>query len=1358
MQTSGTRIGVGSDDADGNGRVDGDERRSEGVLGKTTAELTAPRGYRGIYANWRVAAIGDDGFYPGGFSSPRGDGRSTAEYDQWDFGTGDQYPALKADFGRTDGLRTWQEFGRQLRVQPGLTLTAGSGVVALAWRQPAAHWPAPHGIRFNVYRNGELLAADIGESVYEDRPPAREAPPGQGMATRYEYQVAAVVDGGEPVRSLAVAVANTSPAPPPVANRAARVGESFRYVFPPSTDPDGDSVVHRVGGIPPWLTFDPATRTFSGTPGEGAATGDIRVTATDSGTPPLSATAAFGLAVNPSSEDNQAPEVDGTIAALELATGERETVDVAAVFSDPDGDALSFGARVDDAAVATAHPSGDGLLVEATGAGRTTVTAIASDGDSTAELAIEVEVANAAPQTTAPVPDGDIVLPGSPWRIDASEHFADADGDALSYAAESSDTAVAVVNVDDATVTATPVGGGTATVTVLATDVDGSGATARQTARIAVGVDYDHDDDGLIEVTNLGQLDAVRFDPDGDGVVGSEGVPRFPTTAMAAAYDTAFPHRRQGTGCPAGCSGYELMADLDLDTNGNGAADAGDRFWNDGLGWAPIVGGASFGSGVVYISFTNDEFRAVFDGNGHTLSHLFIDRSASAAGRDGSFRVGLFARIGREGAVRNLRLESAAVVGDFQVGALAGDVSGRLDNVVAAGTVEGRESVGGVSGAVYGDQGVVGWTAGTARNVHADVRVTGEWEVGGLVGRIEGSVDVASSTGAVEGTTFVGGLAGINFGTVAASFASGTTEGEERVGGLVGANFGVLTRSYATGAARGQTSVGGLAGFHQGTSRSSIAAGYATGDVAGDVWVGGLVGGHGSGSIVASYATGAVVGEGDVGGLIGWANDPSETAAAYSERHAAAGFAVGTPASTTGSRTTADLLASPGYEGIYGSWDIDLDGDGEADDPWTFEVGRYPVLKADVDGDGVTTSQEFGRQQGPTGVEVRLADEDTGGLVVSWDDPGGRAAAELTGYEVQRKVGDEPFDAVDPPHAGTDTTYADTAPEEGTAHTYRVRAVTPRGTTHWSAPGSTAPGPPRLAVEYGPDSATLTWTPADDAGTSAVVGYEYQQTADDGATWDPAWTDVPAGETFTIGELSSGVTYGFELRAVNGSGPGAGSVRAVVTLGTPGPPRNLTATATDGQVVLRWSPPTHVPASAITGYQSRHSADGGASWAPDWSDVPGGVVSAMELQGLPNATAFVFEVRAVNAVGPGAAARVAASTPPGLAAPPANLEFPPLGDAERLDLGRFFVVAPGGRLSFAAVTDDPALVRVRVDGDRLVVTSNDVGEDGTAVITVTATDDEGRSVSVEFTVSVAPLRGFWQRWGLRVLGEAKPTP
>ena len=1300
VETSDTAVGVGSDDADGNGRVDGVETRSRGVTGKTTAELTGPRGYRGIYANWRVAAKKDNGSYPGGFPAPRGDGSASDGYDPWDFGTPEQYPGLKADLD-ADGARTWQEFGRQLREPPRLAMTASNGRARLAWSESPAHWPAPRGIRYNIYRNGELLAADVAETAYEDRPPSTATPQGSGVAVRYEYQVAAEVDGGEPVRSAPVAVVNRRPAAPHVAHRAARVGESFRYVFPPGGDPDGDAVAYLAPGTPGWLAFDAATRTFSGTPGEtDAATTDVRVTATDAGTPPLSATATFRLTVNPAADDNRAPTVEGAIPAVSLKTGEQETADVASVFVDPEGDALSYAARVTDPDVAVAGPSGDGLLVEAVGAGVATVTVTASDGEQTAELDFEVEVVNAAPRPGEPIDGRTLVLSGTPWRFDASPHFHDPDRDDLSYAAESSDPDVVSVGVRDSTVTATPVAGGAATVSVSATDGEGSGETAQQAVEVTVRVDYDRDDDGLIEVADLGQLDAIRFDPDGDATVGSAGSPRVPTPAMADAYDAAYPDRLHGMGCVGGCIGYELAADLDFDTNGSGAADAGDRFWNDGLGWEPI-GGVSFlfGEGL-FARYTKDFFHAVFEGNGHAISRLFIDRGESAVGTLASFGVGLFASVERGGTVRNLRVVGVAVAGGENVGTIAGSSAGRVHGVVTTGTVEGHVDVGGVVGYVSTSDDA----GGSIHNTRAHTDVTGDGIVGGLVGRNAGPIVASYATGRVAGDAYVGGLAGLSGGTISGSYATGTISGDRSVGGLVG--------------------------------RLNV-----------------------EGRIVASYATGAVIARERGGGVVGERVDNgAEVARSYSERHAAGEIAVGFPASSVGSRTTADLVDPSGYDGIYRDWNIDLDGDGEPDGPWSFEAGAYPALKIDADADGEATAREFGPQRGPSGVAVGASDTDADGIVVTWDAPLD-AGDEITRYELQRRVGGGPFADVDPPHAGAGTSHADSAPPNGTPHTYRVRAVTPIGATHWSPPASTAPGPPRLEAEVGSGRATLTWSRPDDTGLSPVAGYQYQRTADGGDTWDPAWIDVPDNNAetrvFEVGGLTDGLRYGFEVRAVNASGPGAGSARATIIVGTPGPPQDLSATPREHRVTLRWSPPGNPGGAAITGYQFRQSADGGGTWAPDWTDLPDAAVESHVVQGLANATAYTFEVRAVNMQGPGAAARVGARTPPALAAAIPDLEFSALGDGESLRLSRFFAVVPGGRLTYTAVTADPTLVRVRVAGDVLVITPNDVGEDGETTVTVKAEDGEGRVVEATFAVTVEPLPSWWRRWGANVVAELR---
>ena len=77
--TSGQTLGVGSDDEDENGTIDGTETATAGVTGQTTTALKAPTGYTGIFADWNV-------------SIPNVTARVGGP---WDFGAATDYPVLR---------------------------------------------------------------------------------------------------------------------------------------------------------------------------------------------------------------------------------------------------------------------------------------------------------------------------------------------------------------------------------------------------------------------------------------------------------------------------------------------------------------------------------------------------------------------------------------------------------------------------------------------------------------------------------------------------------------------------------------------------------------------------------------------------------------------------------------------------------------------------------------------------------------------------------------------------------------------------------------------------------------------------------------------------------------------------------------------------------------------------------------------------------------------------------------------------------------------------------------------------------------------------------------------------------------
>ena len=290
--------------------------------------------------------------------------------------------------------------------------------------------------------------------------------------------------------------------------------------------------------------------------------------------------------------------------------------------------------------------------------------------------------------------------------------------------------------------------------------------------RAAAGTgDYDADNDGLIEITTLAQLNAMRWDLDGDGVGDKHDSNNDGDYTDTGEYDyttdyaTAFPNAEDNMGCNESavtitsnntgnpdCSGYELAANLNFDTNGNNVADSGDTYWNGGLGWTPI-GDSSNG------------YDADFEGTGFTISNLFINESSA-----GSKFMGLFALLGANADVKNVGLANVSVTAVAETGTPARAGALAADNL---GTITGS------------------WSTGS---VKTETQAAGFSMAGGLVGRNE-------SSGGTSGKI----VSSYSKATVAAH-SSNTGNSTAQAGGLVGRNKGSISASYAIGDA----SVGGV--------------------------------------------------------------------------------------------------------------------------------------------------------------------------------------------------------------------------------------------------------------------------------------------------------------------------------------------------------------------------------------------------------------------------------------------------------------------------------------------------------------------------------------------------------------------
>jgi len=241
--------------------------------------------------------------------------------------------------------------------------------------------------------------------------------------------------------------------------------------------------------------------------------------------------------------------------------------------------------------------------------------------------------------------------------------------------------------------------------------------------------------------------------------------------------------------------------------------------------------------------------------------------------------------------------------------------------------------------------GVLG-DAGTIENVGVNGNVTGQGDVGLLVGKNEGTVSKSLATGRVIGTLNVGGLAGFNFNgsNVTDSYAAANVTGDSNVGGLVGWNKnGTVSNSYATGRVIGTSNVGGLLGKN-GASKDyvgTVSNSYATGRVIADDIIGGLVGRNDkTGSISDSYSVGSVTGSTNVGGLVG-KNQGTVTNSFWDTQTS------GQPTSPAGTgKTTAQMKDISTFSGA--GWDIvgvDNADDRDTDHIWNIvDNVTYPFL------------------------------------------------------------------------------------------------------------------------------------------------------------------------------------------------------------------------------------------------------------------------------------------------------------------------------------------------------------------------------------------------------------------------------
>ena len=229
-----------------------------------------------------------------------------------------------------------------------------------------------------------------------------------------------------------------------------------------------------------------------------------------------------------------------------------------------------------------------------------------------------------------------------------------------------------------------------------------------------------------------------------------------------------------------------------------------------GSNWTPIQG-----------------YMGTFDGGGKTITGLTINKSTGS-------NVGLFASIAEGGTVKNLKLDDVDITAGSNVGAIAGQNRGTIENCSVSGSVTGSSDNSCVGG-------IVGWhyDASSITDCHSSATVEGIAYVGGIAGKSNASITACSSTGDVTATknsmdySWAGGVVGEFTGRsqLIACYATGNVKGDAKhVGGVVGDNvYNAVIACYATGSVTGASgSTGGVVGrnFKDDFSSGTVTACY----------------------------------------------------------------------------------------------------------------------------------------------------------------------------------------------------------------------------------------------------------------------------------------------------------------------------------------------------------------------------------------------------------------------------------------------------------------------------------------------------------------------------------------------------
>ncbi len=304
---------------------------------------------------------------------------------------------------------------------------------------------------------------------------------------------------------------------------------------------------------------------------------------------------------------------------------------------------------------------------------------------------------------------------------------------------------------------------------------------------------------------------------------------------------------------------------------------------------------------------------------------------------------------------------------------------------------------------------------------------------------------------------------------------------------------------------------------------------------------------------------------------------------------------------------------------------------------YTFEVRAMNAM-----GTGTAASASATPAVAPPAPTLTAQAGDTA-VTLSWT-PNGNGGSAITGW--QSRTGDGAW-------ADLATSDANTVVvpnlDNGTAYTFEVRATNAVGdgeaATASATPAGTPPAP-TVTADAGDEMVTLSWTSNGDNG-STITGWQVR-------TGDGEWDDLVTDATgHVVSGLTNGTAYTFGVRAINAVGDGGVAAESATPAAVPAAP-TVTVVPSDGEITLSWAS-TGNGGSAITGWHYRMKVGVGdyGEWTAMAADATGASLTGLDTG--TGAVAYVFEVRATNALGDGAVTTSDPVTP--TSAPPVDDDY-----------------------------------------------------------------------------------------------------